>query len=826
MLRTIKISGFLFLFLMQVQLLFSQQNIYNWRFAVSGGAMMYYGDINTEMDFDDFNYPAIGIEFGKNISTSLSWRLKYSNGKISANDLMFDNSTLNLSSSNFERGLNFKTDIHDLSLQFVFSTDNNAIFYNRSFISPYIFAGIGHTYFEVYSDLYFNDSMRYYYYNEGIFDEPEGGNAQSIMQDGIFETNVSDLQTEGVNYSKYVWNIPVGIGFKFRIAERITANLEGTYTFYFTDYLDDISGKYPAESLVPYATNPTGSSAEYRGNADGKYDNTFLISFSIAYSFGNKKSDFELYPIQAARYDYLTQVNPDSIYTDSIITMYDSLTVDSTITSYMYKVDSTFTGDSVLAQEIRFYNLDTLSWDTLSQLVKYDSTFYNPVYRIDTLFSEADSNSTDSLFVRTAIGFDSVIVDSTASIITLDSIMYSYIPVTDTVFKSDGKYAYTTTVLIPEMVLDSMIIDSIQTPYSYKKTILIYDTIRIAQFIADDYKMPQQQYSDSTNQDMNQNKMNTDSNSQAIEDDKEQQSKLSTSTANDISETSKVAAEETAAVLATESKSSKNSASPAESTVVKVNDNDAAIMKSLNEIKFLIVGGALVSGLTGNKSSKKQDAANTEIDSATLKQIDSLIVEMQKLTEASQFSDSIKTDTTIIYKEKGISDSDYPTYIPATSKGYDYTQQNTLILFKLLEEITALKSEVSEMKNQLLNPQKPDTVVMEKTITEKGEPATQIIYYKTGKTAPDQNDLKALKAILAFAKANETSKIKISGFADKTGSSAGNKSITQKRANAVKQYFIDQGIATSRITAIGYGDEFSPAGANAQYRKVEVEVLK
>lgn len=65
MLRTIKISGFLFLFLMQVQLLFSQQNIYNWRFAVSGGAMMYYGDINTEMDFDDFNYPAIGIEFGK-----------------------------------------------------------------------------------------------------------------------------------------------------------------------------------------------------------------------------------------------------------------------------------------------------------------------------------------------------------------------------------------------------------------------------------------------------------------------------------------------------------------------------------------------------------------------------------------------------------------------------------------------------------------------------------------------------------------------------------------------------------------------------------------
>lgn len=816
--RVLKTLTFTFLVFIPVQMLFSQQNIYNWRFAVSGGAMMYYGDIKTEMDFDDFNYPAIGIEFGKNISSSLSWRLKYINGKISANDLVFDNSALHLNSSNFERGLNFKTDINDLSLQFVFSTDNNAIFYNRSFISPYIFAGIGHTYFEVYSDLYFNDSMPYYYYNEGIFDAPEGGNAQSIMQDGIFETNVSDLQTEGVNYSNYVWNIPVGIGFKFRIAERITANLEGTYTFYFTDYLDDISGKYPSESLVPYATNPTGSSAEYRGNRDGKYDNTFLVSFSLAYSFGNKKSDFELYPIQAARYDYLIQQNPDSIYRDSLITVYDSVTVDSTITSYVYRVDTIYTGDSVLAQEIRFYNLDTIRWDTLSQLVKYDSTFYNPVYRIDTIFSEADSNSVDSLFTRTAIGFDSVIVDSTASSIVLDSTVYSYIPVTDTVFKSDGKYAYTTSVFVPEILLDSVIIDSVQTPYPYKKPIVIYDTIRIAQFIADDYIMPQQQYADSSNQHLNQNTLN--------EAEQEQQQKATVTTSDDNSERSDMASEETAEELAAENKSSKNSASPAESTVVKVNDNDAAILKSLNEIKFLIVGGALVSGLTGNKSSKKQDAANTEIDSATLKQIDSLIAEMQKLTEANQFTDSLRTDTTIVYKERETSPSDNSNYIPPVTKNFDYTQQNTYILFRLLNEITALKSEVSEMKNQLLTTQKTDTVVIEKTLAKKEEPAKQIIYYKTGKTAPDQNDLNAMHAIVSFAKENENYNIKISGFADKTGSASVNKSITQKRANAVKQYFIDQGIPSSRITAIGYGDESSPAGANAQYRKVEVELQK
>ncbi|HET8962487.1 MAG TPA: hypothetical protein VFM99_01220 [Chitinophagales bacterium] len=63
-----------------------------------------------------------------------------------------------------------------------------------------------------------------------------------------------------------------------------------------------------------------------------------------------------------------------------------------------------------------------------------------------------------------------------------------------------------------------------------------------------------------------------------------------------------------------------------------------------------------------------------------------------------------------------------------------------------------MKSEVSEMKNQLLNPQKADTVVIEKTFTEKGEHDKQIIFYKTGKTAPNQNDFKCNACNIIFCK--------------------------------------------------------------------------
>lgn len=82
---------------------------------------------------------------------------------------------------------------------------------------------------------------------------------------------------------------------------------------------------------------------------------------------------------------------------------------------------------------------------------------------------------------------------------------------------------------------------------------------------------------------------------------------------------------------------------------------------------------------------------------------------------------------------------------------------------------------------------------------------------------------------LVFSKYPET-KIEIFGFTDNTGKESYNLQLSQKRANAVKDYLLAQGISPSRLYAIGKG-ESNPIASNAtpsgraQNRRVEIRIL-
>ena len=56
--------------------------------------------------------------------------------------------------------------------------------------------------------------------------------------------------------------------------------------------------------------------------------------------------------------------------------------------------------------------------------------------------------------------------------------------------------------------------------------------------------------------------------------------------------------------------------------------------------------------------------------------------------------------------------------------------------------------------------------------------------------------------------------IEIRGFTDNVGKAELNKRLSEKRAQAVKKYFIRKGVDEKRITAIGYGDTFPIADNN------------
>lgn len=84
-----------------------------------------------------------------------------------------------------------------------------------------------------------------------------------------------------------------------------------------------------------------------------------------------------------------------------------------------------------------------------------------------------------------------------------------------------------------------------------------------------------------------------------------------------------------------------------------------------------------------------------------------------------------------------------------------------------------------------------------------------------------------LDSLVSFMKANPKTKIEISGHTDATGNEAHNRRLSENRADAVAEYIVDKGIATSRVTFNGFGSSRPIAGNNDEQgrrknRRVEI----
>lgn len=82
---------------------------------------------------------------------------------------------------------------------------------------------------------------------------------------------------------------------------------------------------------------------------------------------------------------------------------------------------------------------------------------------------------------------------------------------------------------------------------------------------------------------------------------------------------------------------------------------------------------------------------------------------------------------------------------------------------------------------------------------------------------------------LVLAEFNKTA-IKISGHTDSTGGAQLNQTLSEQRANSVRNYLVDQKVASGRIQSYGYGPRYpvatndTEAGRQAN-RRVELELL-
>ena len=105
----------------------------------------------------------------------------------------------------------------------------------------------------------------------------------------------------------------------------------------------------------------------------------------------------------------------------------------------------------------------------------------------------------------------------------------------------------------------------------------------------------------------------------------------------------------------------------------------------------------------------------------------------------------------------------------------------------------------------------------------------EAILFNTDRSSFKAGVTKALDGMLTIINEYPTAEFAIRGYTDTSGSVSGNLKLSNARANAVKDYLIENGIDAARLTATGFGQE-SPIASNktragrAKNRRVEVKV--
>ena len=107
--------------------------------------------------------------------------------------------------------------------------------------------------------------------------------------------------------------------------------------------------------------------------------------------------------------------------------------------------------------------------------------------------------------------------------------------------------------------------------------------------------------------------------------------------------------------------------------------------------------------------------------------------------------------------------------------------------------------------------------------------ALRNIFFDTGKSTLRSESNAELERLVKLMKDVPSLKIEISGHTDNTGSAALNDKLSQERAEAVVNYLKSKGIASDRMTAMGYGSN-RPIASNAtsegrqENRRTEFEI--
>jgi OmpA-OmpF porin, OOP family len=103
------------------------------------------------------------------------------------------------------------------------------------------------------------------------------------------------------------------------------------------------------------------------------------------------------------------------------------------------------------------------------------------------------------------------------------------------------------------------------------------------------------------------------------------------------------------------------------------------------------------------------------------------------------------------------------------------------------------------------------------------------VYFITGSHKLSTKSNVALNDVVKILNSDTNLKLSIEGHTDNVGADAYNQSLSDRRANSVREYLISKGISASRLTSAGFGEtqpieSNNPAAGPAQNRRVVMRV--
>ena len=103
------------------------------------------------------------------------------------------------------------------------------------------------------------------------------------------------------------------------------------------------------------------------------------------------------------------------------------------------------------------------------------------------------------------------------------------------------------------------------------------------------------------------------------------------------------------------------------------------------------------------------------------------------------------------------------------------------------------------------------------------------VLFDTGRAGLKPGGLRAVERLVTFLNDYPERTVLVEGFTDATGSDATNQTLSERRADAVRQALLERGVADARIRTRGYGEAFpvatnETAAGRQENRRVEVVI--